>query len=124
MHKKSRQKEAVSLYRKNFSQVEIAEILNVNQSTVSRYFNNPTKGEVEEFYENSAYGSYFTKNGEKVPFNRRYKPLADKERFVDSIVKTEYYYTDGTYWPDRFHNSINQKSIYDSTQDWAVKTTN
>jgi transcriptional regulator with XRE-family HTH domain len=122
MHKQSRQKEAINLYRKSFSQVEIAEILNVNQSTVSRYFNNPSRSEIEDFYENEAYGSYFTKDGKKIPFNRRYKPLEDKELWVDSIIKTEYYYTDGTYWPDRFSNSVKRKPVYESTKNWKGQT--
>ena len=66
-------------------------MLDINQSTVSRYFRNPSRSEVEDFYENWAYGSYIMEDGEKIPFNRRYKPLADKTRWVKGKVGNEYY---------------------------------
>ena len=112
MSKLSRQHEAMELYRKGFSQNEIAEILGIHRSTVSRYFHRPSDDEIEEFYENSAYGSYITKDGEIVPFNRRYKPLKDKTRRVHNIVKTEWYYQDNTDWEQRFYNSLNKCVVY------------
>lgn len=115
-YKLSRQEEAISYYRKGFSQSEIAEILKIHQSTVSRYFNNPTRAEIEDFYENYAYGSKITETGRKIPFNRRYK---DFEKITnEKIVKTEYYYNDGTFWPDRFYHSIHRIPIYDSEESW------
>jgi transposase-like protein len=111
-HKLSRQAEAMELYRRGFSQNEIAEILGINRSTVSRYFCRPTSAEIEDFYENHAYGSFFTEDGEFVPFNRRYKPLSDKKRWVENIIKTEWYYQDGTDWEQRIYNSVNKFAVY------------
>lgn len=115
--KKSRQDEAISLYKKGFSQKEIAEILGINQSTVSRYFNNPTKHEVEDFYRNYAYGAKVTEDDRKIFFNRRYQLLNPEEKDIET-VKTEYYYNDGTYWPDRFYHSTHRIAIYDSQESW------
>lgn len=117
-HKRSRQEEAIELYRRGFSQNEIAEILGVNQSTVSRYFNNPTRAEVEDFYENFAYGSRVTTSGNRIVFNRRYRDIEGLQYLGEEIARTEYYYNDGTYWSDRFHHSINRKPVYDSTESW------
>jgi transcriptional regulator with XRE-family HTH domain len=117
-HKRSRQEEAISYYRKGFSQTEIAEIIGVNQSTVSRYFNNPTSSEVEDFYENYAYGARVLKSGQKVPFNRRYRDLEDATYTNEDVERTEWYYNDGTFWPERFHNSINREPAYDSEKSW------
>lgn len=115
-HNRSRQEEAISYYRKGFSQSEIAEILGINQSTVSRYFNNPTSAEKEDFYENYAYGARVTESGYKVYFNRRYR---DIEGATDEpIIKTEYYYNDGTFWPDRFFHSVHRIPVYDSLESW------
>lgn len=115
-HNKSRQEEAISYYRKGFSQSEIAEILGINQSTVSRYFNNPTKAEVEDFYENYAYGARITETGRKIVFNRRYRDFEGTTN--EKITKTEYYYNDGTFWPERFYHSINRIAVYDTTESW------
>jgi transcriptional regulator with XRE-family HTH domain len=113
-HKLSRQADAMELAKNGFSQNEIAEILGVHRSTVSRYFNSPTPAEVEDFYENHAYGAYYTKEGEKVFFNRRYQPLDNKGRWVKDIVKSEWYYQDGTPWVVRFFNSQNKHVVYTS----------
>lgn len=108
----SRQTEAFDLYRNGFSKNEIAEMLGVNRSTVTRYFCNPTKADVEDFYENCAYGSYTTGDGEIIPFNRRYKPLSDKTRQVENIVRKEWYYQDGTPWEDRIFNSEKKVVVF------------
>lgn len=100
------------LYRYGFNQTEIAEILGLHQSTVSRRFQNPPKEKQEHFNENHAYGAYITKHGERILFNRRYKPLSDKKRFVKDIVKQEWFYNDGTSWADRFYNSQNEIVVY------------
>lgn len=107
-HKLSRQEEAIALFKKGFGQKEIASILGISQSTVCRYFTNPTKNEKEDFYENFAYGVYITKSGERILFNRRYKPLRDKTEFVKDIERQEWFYNDGTYWEERFFNSVNE----------------
>jgi transcriptional regulator with XRE-family HTH domain len=115
-HSKSRQEEAIAYYRKGFSQSEIAKILGVNQSTVSRYFNNPTKAEIEDFYVNYAYGARVTETGKKIVFNRRYQDIEGSSN--EKIVKTEYYYNDGTFWPDRFYHSVYRIPVFDSTESW------
>jgi len=115
---KSRQEEAVSYYRKGFSQSEIAEILGVSQSTISRYFNNPTRAEIEDFYENYAYGARVTKNGKKIVFNRRYRDIEGSSDDDDKVVRTEYYYNDGTFWADRFYHSVYRIPVFDSKESW------
>lgn len=100
------------MYSKGFRQSEIATILGINQSTVSRYLNNPSPKEIEDFYENSPYGAYYTKKGEKILFNRRYKPLKNKNMWVSDIVKQEWYYSDGTWWDERFWRSENLDPIH------------
>lgn len=115
-HRKSRQEEAIAYYRKGFSQTEIAQILGINQSTVSRYFNNPTRSEVEDFYENYAYGAKVTESGEKIFFNRRYRDIEGSSN--EKTKKTEYYYNDGTLWPERFYHSIHRIPLYDSQKSW------
>ena len=110
-HKQSKQEQATTYYKKGFSQKEIAEILGVHQSTVSRYFNNPTRSEVEDFYENYAYGSNVLKNGQRVPFNRRYRDLERISYSNEERDYVEWYYNDGTYWSERFENSVNRKPI-------------
>ncbi len=117
-HNKSRQEEAVALYTKGFSQSEIAQILGVHQSTVSRYFNNPTSYEVEDFYENKAYGARLYDDGTKVYFNRRYRDLDQIDVTEKKEIKVEYYYNDGTFWPDRFYHSLNRIPVYDSEESF------
>ncbi len=107
-----KQRQAVELYSAGFSQSEIAQILGIHQSTVSRYFNKPSSHEIEDFYENHAYGAFIVKDGTAILFNRRYKPLADKNLWVKDIVKTVWFYNDGTRWQDRFTNSIKQIPVY------------
>lgn len=97
---------------KGFSQKEIATLVGVHQSTVSRILNNPTEKEAEDFYENSAYGAYTTNTGERIVFNRRYRPLSDKSRWVENIASKEWFYNDRTSWKDRFHQSSKQKVIF------------
>jgi hypothetical protein len=111
---KEKQKQVIEMYAKGFRQVEIAKTLNINQSTVSRYLTNPSPKEIEDFYENKPYGAYYTKDGEKVLFNRRYKPLNDKTRWVEGVIKQEWYYSDGTWWDERFWRSENLDPIYES----------
>lgn len=103
----------MELYKKGFSKKEIADFLGVNVTTVYRYFSNPSRKEKEDFYKNSAYGVYYTKNGGKVLFNRKYQPLRDKTEWVKDIIKTEWFYNDSSIWEERFYNSLNQKSIYE-----------
>jgi len=110
-HKQSKQEQAISYYKKGFSQKEIANILGVHQSTVSRYFNNPTRAEIEDFYENYAYGANVLKNGQRVFFNRRYHNLGNTTFNNEDREYVEWYYNDGTYWSERFNNSINRKPI-------------
>jgi len=107
-----KQDQVIDMYARGFTQSAIAEYLGVHQSTVSRYLTNPNRKEEENFYENYAYGVYTTKSGERVLFNRRYKPLSDKKRIVKDIEKTEWFYNDGTWWNERFHNSKNEIVIY------------
>ncbi len=107
-----KQKQATAMYAKGFTQKEIAHALGVHQSTVCRYLTRPSAKEKEDFYENSPYGAYITKNGERILFNRRYKPLTDKERWVEGVVAQEYFYNDSTGWKKRIYNSTNEIIIY------------
>jgi len=116
-HKKSRQDKAIALYRKGFSQSEIAAYLGVNQSTVSRYFNNPTSAEIEDFYENHPYGSNVLKSGQKIPFNRRYRNIENVEFDRSELDYVEWYYNDSTYWDERFYNSLNRKAVFTSKKE-------
>ena len=111
-HRQSRQEEALTLYKKGFSKNEIAEILGINRSTVTRYFYSPTAAEAEDFYNNYAYGAYITKSGEKIPFNRRYRVLYDKKHWAKQFVAQEWYYQDNTPWEHRFYNSIYKIVVY------------
>ncbi len=117
--KLSRQAEAMELYSNGFSKNEIAEMLGVNRSTVTRYFYSPTRAEVEDFSENYAYGAYYTNGGEVVPFNRRYKPLSDKARWVTDIVRKEWYYQDNTPWCERVYNSTNKFVVYRQDENYT-----
>lgn len=107
-----KQKQAATMYAKGFTQTEIAQALGIHQSSVSRYLTKPTAKEKEDFYENSAYGAYITKSGERILFNRRYKPLTDKGRWVEDIAEQEYFYNDSTCWKKRIYNSTNEITIY------------
>lgn len=113
--RQERAERAIDLYQEGFSKNEVAEILNVDRSTVTRYFYNPTAEEKEDFYENHAYGAYWTKGGEKVLFNRRYKPLSNRKRWVNEIVKQEWYYMDTTPWVRKVQNSNNHTVVYSTT---------
>lgn len=110
--KMSRREEAMELYEQGFSKNEIAEILNLNRSTVTRYFYSPTSAERDDFNSNHAYGAYYTSDGEKILFNRSYQPLKDKGMWVKNIVKQEWYYKDFTPWEQRIKNSNNQTVVY------------
>lgn len=107
-----KQKQAIEMYSEGFTQKEISEALSIHQSTVSRYLNNPSSKEVEDFYENYAYGVYTTIHGKRILFNRRYKTLHDKKVPTEKIKKTEWFYNDGTRWEERFFNSKNKIVIY------------
>ena len=106
---------AREMYRLGFKQEDIALKFEVDQSTISRWLRpkNLGKADKENFYENWAYGAFTTESGERVLFNRQYKPLDDKKRFVENVVKQEWFYTDATPWPERIENSIKQNVVYE-----------
>lgn len=107
-----RKTEILELFNKGFNQSEIASILGISQTTVSRNFTAPSKKEREDFYQNRAYGAYITRSGERVLFNRKYQPLEDKSRWVKDIVGQEWFYSSQTNWMNRIYNSDNQIVIY------------
>ena len=71
-----------------------------------------TEKEKEIFRQYAPYGTYITKDGERVPFNRGYQPLEDNNRWVENIDRQEYYYDDYTSWEDRLHNSLTKTVIH------------
>lgn len=101
----------MELYKNGFSKNEIAEMLGVNRSTVTRYFYSPTKAEMSEFYDKSAYGAYIMKDGTKIPFNRGYMPL-DGSGWVEGYASQEWYYNDAMSWEHRIYNSNKRTVTY------------
>jgi hypothetical protein len=68
----------------------------------------------DDLYDNYPYGAYYTKSGEKIQYNRYYQPLNDRKRWVEDVVKQEWYYLGGQTFEQKKKGALTQKPVWTS----------